>query len=133
VYYELTGLQEILYGSIQMYANEVVVLPSSTIPRSSILVCDADGDGAADQKDGANVAYSTWTARLLKAAYNYQVSAKDPGPSRHNAKYIIELLYDSIETSTARSRRLLIWNHWRERTPGTLPAIRSLPPLGCGG
>ena len=34
---------------------------------------------------------------MLKAAYNYQVSAKDPGAFAHNAKYIIELLYDSID------------------------------------
>jgi hypothetical protein len=33
----------------------------------------------------------------LKAAYNYQVSQKDPGAFAHNAKYIVELLYDSIE------------------------------------
>ena len=33
--------------------------------------------------------YKAWTARLLKAAYNYQVSVKDPGAFAHNAKYII--------------------------------------------
>jgi hypothetical protein len=57
---------------------------------------DADGDGKPDQKDGANVAYNAWTARLLKAAYNYQVSVKDPGAFAHGNKYIVQLLYDSI-------------------------------------
>jgi hypothetical protein len=33
----------------------------------------------------------------LKAAYNYQVSVKDPGAFAHNPKYIIELLYDSTQ------------------------------------
>jgi hypothetical protein len=98
IYYELKGLQDILYGSIQMYAKEVggtgVVYDGATYP---YWLADADGDGKADEKDGAPVAYSTWTARMLKAAYNYQVSAKDPGAFAHNSKYIIELLYDSIE------------------------------------
>src|SRR5262249_36535057 len=35
--------------------------------------------------------------RLLRAAYNYQMASKDPGAFAHNAKYIIELLYDSIQ------------------------------------
>ena len=61
-----------------------------------------DGDGKPDQKDGKPVGYSTWTARLLKAAYNYQASVKDPGDFAHNAKYIIELLYDSIDDLNAK-------------------------------
>jgi hypothetical protein len=32
----------------------------------------------------------------LKAAYNYQVSRKDPGEYAHGGKYIIQLLHDSI-------------------------------------
>jgi hypothetical protein len=34
---------------------------------------------------------------LLKAAYNYQLSQKDPGGFAHGGKYIIQLLFDSIE------------------------------------
>jgi len=41
--------------------------------------------------------YSTWTPRLLKAAYNYQFSAKSAGGFAHNPQYLIQLLYDSIE------------------------------------
>ena len=41
--------------------------------------------------------YNAWTPRLAKAAYNYQVSQKDPGNFAHGAKYTIQLLYDSIE------------------------------------
>ncbi|MBN2231899.1 MAG: hypothetical protein JW781_03640 [Deltaproteobacteria bacterium] len=33
---------------------------------------------------------------MVRAAYNYQVSLKDPGAYAHNAKYVIQLLYDSI-------------------------------------
>lgn len=95
---ELEGVQAILLGSIQAYAKEVagtaIVYDAATNP---YWFADANGDGKADEKDGSPVRYATWTARLLKAAYNYQATEKDPGAYAHNAKYIIELLHDSIE------------------------------------
>jgi hypothetical protein len=95
---EIAGLQGTLYSAIQAYAKDVagtgLVYDGAAYP---YWFADADGDGAADQADGAGVAFSSWTARLLKAAYNYQVSVKDPGAFAHNGKYIIELVYDSIE------------------------------------
>jgi hypothetical protein len=98
IYFEMKGLQDMLYGSIQMYAKEVGGVRVAYDPDAyPYWFADADGDGKADQKDNAGVAYSTWTARMLKAAYNYQVSAKDPGAFAHNAKYVMELLYDSID------------------------------------
>ncbi|MBI3361658.1 MAG: cytochrome c3 family protein, partial [Chloroflexi bacterium] len=103
IYYELKGLQDILYGSIQAYAKEVagagIVYDGTTYP---YFFLDEDGDGKPDQKDGKNVAYNKWNARLLKAAYNYQTSVKDPGAFAHNSKYIIELLYDSTEDLNAK-------------------------------
>ncbi|NIN99737.1 MAG: hypothetical protein GTO49_33170, partial [Anaerolineae bacterium] len=47
--------------------------------------------------DDAGERYAAWTPRLAKAAYNYQVSQKDPGAYAHGGKYIIQLLWDSIE------------------------------------
>jgi hypothetical protein len=98
VAFEIQGLQETLYASIQAYATEVagkgIVYDAAVNP---YWFADADGDGAIDQVDGSNVAYDTFTARLLKATYNYQVSVKDPGAFAHGGKYIIELLFDSIE------------------------------------
>jgi hypothetical protein len=47
--------------------------------------------------DDAGERYGTWTPRLLQAAYNYQYAKKDPGAAAHNAKYMIQVLYDSIE------------------------------------
>jgi hypothetical protein len=103
IFYEIKGLQDILYGSIQMYAKEVggvgIAYDPATYP---YWFADADGDGKPDQKDGKPVGYTTWTARLLKAAYNYQASVKDPGDFAHNAKYIIELLYDSTDDLNAK-------------------------------
>jgi len=94
---EITGLQEVLYTAIQAYAADVagaaLVYDSHAYPYFFI---DTNGDGEAGE-DEANYGnqYATWTPRLLQAAYNYQVSLKDPGAYAHGGKYIIQLLYDS--------------------------------------
>jgi hypothetical protein len=99
MYYEIEGLQQALLAEIQKYAKETagtgIVYDPAAYP---YWFTDADGDGAADKNaEGNAVGYSTWTARLLKAAYNYQVSIKDPGAFAHGNKYIVQLVYDSIE------------------------------------
>jgi hypothetical protein len=98
VYYEIKGLQEILYGAIQAYASAAgtpIIYDAGAHPYFFI---DTNGNSEADP-DEANRdnAYNAWTPRLLRAAYNYQVSVKDPGAFAHGGKYIIQLLYDSTE------------------------------------
>jgi hypothetical protein len=82
---EIAGLQEVLLAQVQTYAKDKtgaeIKYDAATYP----YFMGADGK-----------AFPSWTARLLKAAYNYQVSIKDPGAFAHNPKYIIELLHDSI-------------------------------------
>ena len=98
MFYELQGLQEILYAQIQSYAKDTAGAGIVYDPASHpYFFTDDDGDGAPDQKDNAPVRFNNWTPRLLKAAYNYQVSIKDPGAFAHGNKYIVELLHDSIE------------------------------------
>jgi len=82
---EIAGLQALLLQNIQAYANEVSGAPLSYDAATYPYFMGADGK-----------AYPGWTPRLLKAAYNYQVSIKDPGAYAHGGKYIIELLHDSI-------------------------------------
>ncbi len=100
VYFEIEGLRDILYTSMQAYAAEVagspVVYNAANYPYFFV---DANADGMAD--DGDSERYASWTARLAKAAYNYQVSLKDPGRYAHGPKYVIQLLYDSIEDMNA--------------------------------
>ena len=47
--------------------------------------------------NGRGEVFVSWTPRLLRAAYNYHLVAKDRGSFAHNPNYVIQLLYDSIE------------------------------------
>lgn len=99
IYYEIETLQGILYGAIQDYAANVagtpIVYDSHAYPYFFI---DTNANGEVDEGEAAFPnRYASWTPRLLRAAYNYQLSVKDPGGFAHGGKYIIELLYDSIE------------------------------------
>ena len=86
IYYEMMGLQEALYGAMQAYAADVAGTP---------IVYDASSYPYFFNDAGEN--FASWTGRLAKAAYNYQTSLKDPGAFAHGGKYIIQLLFDSIE------------------------------------
>jgi hypothetical protein len=55
---------------------------------------DTNGNGLLDA--GETTRYESFDAKLLKAAYNYQVSLKEPCGYIHNAQYIAQLLVDSI-------------------------------------
>ena len=79
VYYEIEGLKEILFATLS--ANGLVY----------------DAQAYPYFFDAAGERFAAWTPRLARAAYNYQVSMKDPGGFAHGGKYIIQLLFDSIE------------------------------------
>jgi hypothetical protein len=95
---EVSGLQDMLLQAIQAYGKEVagssIVYDPGSYPYSFI---DTNDNGTTDTDEvNSDNAYASWTGRLVKATYNYQMSVKDPGAFAHNAKYVIELLYDSI-------------------------------------
>jgi hypothetical protein len=99
VYYELTGLRDVLYGALRTYARapktNAAGTPIAYSPTSyPYFFVDNNDNGVVDA--GETTRYNAWTARLLRAAYNYQYAQKDPGAFAHNAKYLIEILYDSI-------------------------------------
>jgi hypothetical protein len=92
---EIETLHQALYEALQTYAADVagtpIVYDSHSYP---YFFADGNGNSQVDEGEGR---YSAWTPRLLQAAYNYQYAAKDPGAFAHNAKYVIQTLYDSIE------------------------------------
>ncbi len=91
---EIEGLKEILYGAIQAYAEGSGMPIMYDAHRYPYFFADANSNGVVDEGEGS---YQSFTARLLKAVYNYQVSVKDAGAYAHNPKYLIQLLFDSIE------------------------------------
>lgn len=97
---EIASLHEALGAAIQSYATEVagtaVVYASANYPYFFV---DTNGDGAVSDGEAAYPnRYQSWTPRLLRAAYNYQFVAKDPGAYTHNPHYAIQLLHDSLES-----------------------------------
>jgi hypothetical protein len=95
---EIATLQDALYAAIQLYGQEVsgtpVVYDAHNYP---YFFNDSNGNGKADPDEASYPnRYSTWTPRLLRAAYNYQYSLKDPGVYAHNPLYVIQTLYDSL-------------------------------------
>ena len=97
---EVAGVQEVLYKAVQAYAAEVagkaILYSSSAYP---YYFYDINANGAVDPDEATrDNQYKSWTPRLLEAAYNLQYSYKDPGASTHNGVYVLQALYDSIES-----------------------------------
>jgi hypothetical protein len=92
---EVDGLRASLYKAIRAYAaaKGFPIAYSETI--YPYWLADPNNNGVVDA--GETTGYAAFTPRLLKATYNYHVSVKDKGAFAHNGKYIIELLYDSIQ------------------------------------
>jgi predicted CXXCH cytochrome family protein len=59
---------------------------------------DPNGDGVCSAEEATPAhAFTAWTAALMRAAHNFQLSRKDPGAWAHNFDYIGQLLFDSTE------------------------------------
>lgn len=85
--------------AIQRYANDVTQAPIVyAIDAYPYFFNDTNADGNADAAEAIFPnRYQSWTPRLLKAAYNYQLVAKDTAIYTHNPHYALQLLFDSIE------------------------------------
>jgi len=93
IFDEIETLHEGLYAAIQTYAEEVIGEPiiydGDTFP---YFFNDPDGGEVtfADQ-------YASWTPRLVRTTYNYHYIHEDRGAYTHNARYAVQVLYDSME------------------------------------
>lgn len=95
---EIGTLHDALYAAIVEYAKSVGGSPIVYGPHNyPYFFVDLNENGQPDDDElQSSNAYKSWTPRLLRAAYNYQYVAKDPGAFTHNPVYAMELLYDSI-------------------------------------
>jgi hypothetical protein len=96
---ELETMHAALLAAMQAYANategvEPIIYSPVSYPYFFI---DVDNNGVADPGEASSeTRYGTWTPRLLRAAYNYQYVAKDPGGFAHNGLYLIQVVYDGL-------------------------------------
>lgn len=98
---EIEGMRLALYAAIQAYAADTLGAPlvydAAAYP---YFFGDANADGAVTEGEEG---FASWSPRLLRAAYNFQVVSKDPGGFAHGGKYLIQLMYDSIEDLNAEA------------------------------
>lgn len=97
--HEVEGLAGKLYTAIQRYASAVAGQAICYSPAAHPYWFKSATGAAATCTDGeavADNAYASWTPRLVRATYNYQMWRKDPGAFAHNARYIVKLLHDAI-------------------------------------
>ncbi|PQO23296.1 polyheme membrane-associated cytochrome C [Rhodobacteraceae bacterium WD3A24] len=101
---EFEGLHAILHDAILTYARDIAEAPIGYAEDSfPYFFADSDGDGRIDASEAVFPnRYASWTPRLLGAAYNYQLVAKDGGAWAHNPAYAIQLLHDSVASLSER-------------------------------
>jgi predicted CXXCH cytochrome family protein len=96
IYDELVGLRDKLGAAIRTYGSEHGAPICYAVNSYPYWFVDGDRNGSCSTAEAVTSnAFASWTPRLLRATYNYQLASKDPGAFAHNAKYIIELLHDS--------------------------------------
>lgn len=98
IYAEIETLHAELNKAIMAYGKQVagqpIVYDSHSYP---YFFKDTNDNGKPDAGEGIYPnRYQSWTPRLLRAAYNYQYVAKDPGAYTHNPFYVLQLLQDSL-------------------------------------
>jgi hypothetical protein len=89
---EIETMRERLLLAIRLYAVKTKGLDNIVYEDRNPYFFDEEGEP-----------YSTWTPRLLRAAYNYQYVVKGIGGYAHNSKYTIQLLHDSLNDLGAKT------------------------------
>jgi len=97
---EISNLEGQLYTAIQTYAKNVGGQPIAfTKVAFPYWYADKNGNGRIDPEEVSMAnKYPAYTPRLMQAVFNYSYSVRDPGGAYHNARYVLQLLYDSLES-----------------------------------
>ncbi len=96
--FEIQALHEAVLSAIKTYAKEASGKAVGYEPHSyPYFFIDIDGNGTIEKEEATfKNKFDAWTPRMLKAAYNYQFVAKDPGAFTHNPVYVLQILHDSL-------------------------------------
>jgi hypothetical protein len=102
LYHEIEGVRDVLYRTMQQYATNELGDSIGWLDQYPYLFKDTTADGVISEEEAvfAN-AYTSFSPRLMRTAFNYQFSVKDPAGYVHNGKYMLQLLFDSIEDLSA--------------------------------
>jgi hypothetical protein len=103
---EIANLEGQLYAAIQTYSKNVGGTPIAfTKAAFPYWYADKNGNGRIDPEEISMAnKYPAYTPRLLQAVFNYSYSVRDPGGAYHNARYVLQLLYDSLESLNASGK-----------------------------
>lgn len=95
---EIESLKQQLYAKMQWYAGVYMDTPMAYTPDTSpYYFKDNNNNGMADPEEiNPQNAFTIWTPRLLRAAYNYHAIASDAGAYAHNGDYVLQILFDAI-------------------------------------
>ena len=101
MYHEIEGMQNILMQSMQQYTKDKLGVGIGWADSFPYLFIDTNQDGELSKEEAVSSnAYMAFTPRLMRAAFNFQFSIKEPAGYVHNGKYVVQLLYDSINDLT---------------------------------
>jgi len=97
LYHEIEGMRAVLYRAMQSYTASQFGQPILWADQYPYWFIDSNANGEADEGEleFANQ-YKGFSPRLMRTAFNFQFSAKDPAGYVHNGQYMLQLLYDSI-------------------------------------
>ncbi len=103
---EIANLRAELYTAIQTYAKNVGGKPIAfTKALYPYWYTDANGNGRIDDEEvRPDNKYTAYTPRLLQATFNYTFALRDTGAAYHNGRYMLQLLYDSLESLAASNK-----------------------------
>ncbi len=98
LYHEIAGMREVLVRAMTAYSTEVIGTTLGFGENYPYAYIDTNSDGELTEDEAAFPnAFKVFTPRLQKAAFNYMFSIEDGGNYVHNGKYVLQLMYDSIE------------------------------------
>jgi hypothetical protein len=97
---EIANLQNELYKAILTYSENVGGTPIAfTKAAFPYWYTDGNRNGRIDPEEiKMTNKYANYTPRLMQAVYNYTYSVRDRGGAYHNGRYVLQLLYDSLES-----------------------------------
>ena len=132
---EIQGLQELALEAMQAYATEVSGTAHRLQRRTAIRTSSSIPTATAKwmtTKRPPTTASRRSRRRCWKPPTTIRFPIKDPGAFAHNPKYIIELLYNSIDSLNASLQDPIDLSDGQPRRRGTLQHHRrTLPSLGC--